>query len=119
MEMLSCGRTVSAIIRSSSRPEKEDRLMPPPDSSPSIQAISRPRSELTDVTATVPSWMLVVVAIVSVQIGAAVAKQLFDVVSPSGVVFLRTVLAAVMFAFLRPRLLGYRWQAYLKIGFYG
>ncbi len=45
----------------------------------------------------VPPWTLVVSAIVSVQIGAAFAKGLFDVAGPSGVVFLRTLLAGILF----------------------
>lgn len=52
----------------------------------------------------IPPWLLVVFAIVSVQIGAGMAKQLFPIAYPTGVVFLRTSLAALMFWVLwRPR----------------
>ena len=46
---------------------------------------------------TVPPWALVVSAIISVQIGAAYAKGLFEVAGPAGVVFLRTLLAGILF----------------------
>lgn len=67
-----------------------------------------------------PPWAMVVTAVLSVQMGAALAKQLFDVAGPSGVVFLRTLLGAAMFYLLwRPRLLGHSRRAYLHILFYG
>jgi inner membrane transporter RhtA len=51
-----------------------------------------------------PPTGLVLVAIASVQLGAAFAKSLFDDVGPSGAVFLRVVLAAlVLCAIWRPR----------------
>jgi inner membrane transporter RhtA len=50
---------------------------------------------------------LVLASIVSVQMGAAVARQLFDRVDPSGVVLLRQgVAAVVLMAVVRPRLRG-------------
>ena len=53
-----------------------------------------------------PVW-LVVVGILSVQLGAAVAKQLFDEVSPTGMVWLRLVTSAlVLWAIARPALRG-------------
>lgn len=56
----------------------------------------------------IPPWALVVIAIVSVQVGAAVAKGLFDTAGPIGVVFIRTLLgAAILAALFRPRLTGY------------
>lgn len=51
-------------------------------------------------TSAMSPWALVVFAIVSVQIGAAFAKQLFDVTGPSGVVFIRTLLTGILFAVL-------------------
>jgi len=72
------------------------------------------------VTASFPPWALVAAAVVSVQVGAAVAKQLFDVAGPVGVVFLRTLLAALMFWVLwRPRLRGHTGRAYALIVLYG
>jgi inner membrane transporter RhtA len=51
-----------------------------------------------------PPTSLVLVAIASVQLGAAFAKSLFDDVGPSGAVFLRVVFAAlVLCAIWRPR----------------
>ncbi len=68
----------------------------------------------------VPPWALVIIAVISVQMGAAVAKQLFDAAGPSGVVFLRTLLGAAMFAALwRPRVFGHSRRAYLYMLVYG
>lgn len=53
-------------------------------------------------------WMLVVVAVTSVQFGAAIAKQLFDAIGFGGVVFLRAFLGGLVFLVLeRPALRGY------------
>lgn len=68
----------------------------------------------------IPAWSLVVIAIVSIQIGAAVAKQLFDTTGPAGVVFLRTLLGGLMFCALwRPKLHAYNREAYLYLIVYG
>jgi inner membrane transporter RhtA len=54
-----------------------------------------------------PALALVLGAIVSVQVGGALAKTLFDRVGPGGAVWLRLVFAAaVMLAVTRPRRLG-------------
>jgi inner membrane transporter RhtA len=66
----------------------------------------------------IPPWMLVVVAVTSVQFGAAIAKQLFDAIGFGGVVFLRAFLGGAIFLLLeRPRLTGYtrRQVAYMAI----
>lgn len=53
-----------------------------------------------------PVW-LVVLGIVSVQVGASIAKGLFDEVSPTAMVWLRLVTSAVVLAAIaRPRLRG-------------
>ncbi len=53
-----------------------------------------------------PVW-LVLAGIVSVQLGAAIAKDLFDVVSPTGMVWLRLVTSALVLGLLaRPALRG-------------
>lgn len=63
---------------------------------------------------------MVVIAVISVQVGAAIAKSLFDAAGTSGVVFLRTALAAVMFlAMWRPALWGHSRRAYGFILLYG
>ncbi len=50
---------------------------------------------------------LVLAGIISVQVGAAIAKGLFDEVSPTGMVLLRLATSALVFAVLvRPRLRG-------------
>lgn len=55
----------------------------------------------------VPPPALVLVGIVSVQLGAGIAKQLFAALPPAGVVTLRIVFAAVVVAAIgRPRLRG-------------
>src|SRR4051794_10542342 len=55
----------------------------------------------------VPPTGLVLGAVSSVQIGAALAKTLFDDLGPGGTVFLRVVFAAVLLlALWRPRLAG-------------
>jgi inner membrane transporter RhtA len=57
----------------------------------------------------VPPVVLVLGAISSVQVGAAVAKTLFDEIGPSGTVFVRVVFAALVLALVwRPRVLGRR-----------
>jgi inner membrane transporter RhtA len=68
----------------------------------------------------IPPWLLVVIAILSVQFGAALAEQLFSTTGPGGVVFLRTSLASLVFFVLwRPKVRGYRKQDYLIITLYG
>ncbi len=53
-----------------------------------------------------PVW-LVLIGILSVQLGAAIAKDLFDVVSPTGMVWLRLVTSALVLGLLaRPALRG-------------
>jgi inner membrane transporter RhtA len=55
----------------------------------------------------VPPTLLVLLAVASVQFGAAFAKSLFDEVGPGGAVFLRVLFAAVVLALIwRPRLSG-------------
>ncbi|NNG20820.1 EamA family transporter [Naumannella sp. ID2617S] len=55
----------------------------------------------------VPAWLLVLASIVSVQVGAAIAKGLFGQVSPSTMVWLRLATSTVvLLALARPRLRG-------------
>jgi inner membrane transporter RhtA len=62
-----------------------------------------------------PVW-LVVIGIVSVQVGAAIAKGLFDEVSPTSMVWLRLVTSAlVLTAVARPRLRGRSRQDWLTV----
>src|SRR5579871_300504 len=56
----------------------------------------------------VPPSGLALLSIVSVQIGAAIAKNLFHLLGPGGAVFLRTgVAAVVLLAIWRPRVRGH------------
>jgi inner membrane transporter RhtA len=58
--------------------------------------------------------------IVSVQLGAAVAKGLFDSLGPGGTVFLRIAFAAlVLFLLVRPKLGGHDRAGYLVAGLFG
>lgn len=71
-------------------------------------------------SAALPPWALVVIAVISVQIGAAIAKQLFEVVGPSGAVFLRTSLSAVILGLVwRPQFHRYDRRIYLNVLLYG
>ncbi|WP_245657658.1 EamA family transporter [Herbidospora mongoliensis] len=64
----------------------------------------------------VPPPALVMLGIVSVQIGAGLAKDLFAQLSPTAVVFLRIATGTlVLVAFVRPRLRGLSWQS-VRIG---
>lgn len=65
-------------------------------------------------------WALVLFGIVSVQIGAAFAKQLFDASGTAGVVFIRTLIGAVVFTLIwRPRWRGYTREVYFYMVLYG
>jgi inner membrane transporter RhtA len=69
---------------------------------------------------TVPPVGLVVLGILSVQIGAAFAKSLFPVVGPYGTVFLRLMFAALMLMLAwRPRLRGHSGREYLLVLLFG
>ena len=58
--------------------------------------------------------------IFSVQLGAAVAKSLFDSLGPGGTVFLRISFAAlVLFLLVRPKLGGHDRAGYLVAGLFG
>lgn len=63
---------------------------------------------------------LVLLAVGSVQIGAAVAKSLFDEVGPSGTVFLRVGFSALLLLLLwRPQITGYTRREYLVASLFG
>lgn len=60
----------------------------------------------------VPPPLLVMLGIVSVQIGAGLAKNLFAQLSPTAVVFLRIAAGTlVLVAFVRPRIRGLSWHS--------
>jgi len=67
-----------------------------------------------------PPTGLVLLSIFSVQLGAAIAKGLFDSLGPGGTVFLRIGFAAlVILALWRPRLRGYTRRDYLIATLFG
>jgi inner membrane transporter RhtA len=92
-----------------------------------VHCMSQMNSPVTEVAATksfsatgLPPWTWVVVAVMAVQLGAAIAKQLFETVGPTGVVFLRTLLAGGLFVGVwRPRIRGYSKSVYGHIILYG
>lgn len=66
-----------------------------------------------------PVW-LVVGAIVSVQVGAAFAKSLFELAPPTAIAWLRMVVAAVVLMVVaRPRLTGRSWAEWRVVIGYG
>jgi inner membrane transporter RhtA len=68
----------------------------------------------------VPPTALVLLSIVSVQLGAAIAKTLFDNLGPGGTVFLRITFAAlVLLVLVRPTWGGYGRSEYLLAGLFG
>ena len=67
-----------------------------------------------------PPTALVMLSIVSVQLGAAIAKSLFDSLGPGGTVFLRFSFAALVLVLLvRPKPGGHDRGAYLVAGLFG
>jgi inner membrane transporter RhtA len=77
-------------------------------------------SRLSDRLRSAPPTALVVFPIISVQLGAAIAKSLFDSLGPGGMVFLRIAFAAlVLFLLVRPKLGGHDRASYLVAGLFG
>lgn len=68
----------------------------------------------------VPPTGLVLLSIGSTQLGAAIAKSLFDELGPAGMVFLRVFFAAGVLLFLwRPQLRGYAGANYFVVILFG
>ncbi|HLV98925.1 MAG TPA: EamA family transporter [Ktedonobacterales bacterium] len=71
----------------------------------------RTAGTLGDSIKAVPPPILVLLSMTSTQIGAALAKSLFQSIGPTGAVFLRVAFAAlVLLAIWRPSLRGYSWR---------
>ncbi|QBD83418.1 EamA family transporter [Ktedonosporobacter rubrisoli] len=67
-----------------------------------------------------PPPLLLLLSILSVQLGAAIAKSLFHTLSFEGIVFLRVGFAAIIYLVMaRPRLRGYTWRNYLVVVLFG
>jgi inner membrane transporter RhtA len=81
---------------------------------------SRTRARITAAPGTVPPAALVIVGMLSVQFGAAMATGLFPALGSSGTVFLRLAFAAViLLAAWRPRVRGYSARDYVLILVFG
>jgi inner membrane transporter RhtA len=77
-------------------------------------------ARLSDRSRGVPPTALVMLSIVSVQLGAAIAKTLFDSLGPGGTVFLRIAFASlVLLVLVRPKLGGHDRNAYVVAGLFG
>jgi inner membrane transporter RhtA len=64
----------------------------------------------------IPAVWLVISGIVSVQVGAAIAKNLFDLVPPTAMVWLRLITSAVILLLVaRPRLAGHSGRDWLIV----
>ena len=75
---------------------------------------------LRETARSVPPPGLVLLSIFSVQLGAAIAKSLFDELGPSGTVFLRVGFAALVVLLIwRPRISGYTRRQYLVAVVFG
>lgn len=73
----------------------------------------RPVTFLRANVAHLPPTVLLAGSILSVQVGAAFAKHLFQAIGPGGAVFMRVgVGAVVLLAWWRPRLARYTWAQY-------
>jgi inner membrane transporter RhtA len=77
-------------------------------------------AHLSDRSRGVPPTALVMLSIVSVQLGATIAKTLFDSLGPGGTVFLRIAFASlVLLVLVRPKLGGHDRNAYVVAGLFG
>jgi inner membrane transporter RhtA len=90
--------------------------MPPDGTTTTAGSLGR----LREAVGSVPPTGLVMLSIFSVQLGAAIAKGLFDSLGPGGTVFLRIAFAAVvLLVLLRPRLGGHARGGYLVAALFG
>jgi inner membrane transporter RhtA len=77
-------------------------------------------ARLSDGSRSVPPTALVMLSIISVQLGAAIAKTLFDSLGPGGTVFVRIAFASlVLLVLVRPKLGGHDRNAYFVAGLFG
>ena len=77
-------------------------------------------ARLSDRSRGVPPTALVMLSIVSVQLGAAIAKTLFNSLGPGATVFLRIAFASlVLLVLVRPKLGGHDRNAYVVAGLFG
>ncbi len=77
-------------------------------------------SQQRNIVTSLPPPIIVLLSIISVQLGAALAKSLFQSVGSGGTVFLRNGFAALMLLLLwRPRLRGYTRADYALVVLFG
>ncbi|SDL03069.1 EamA family transporter [Nonomuraea jiangxiensis] len=81
--------------------------------------LAKPEGLLRTAAGSIPPSGLVLLGILSVQLGAGFAKELFAALPPSAVVFLRIVAGAlIMGSIARPRLRGLAWRSWaVGLGF--
>ncbi|GAA1508496.1 DMT family transporter [Sphaerisporangium rubeum] len=95
------------MTASSPPPSSQRSRSSQPSAAPRPRAWARPGAAARTALTAVPAPGLVLLGIVSVQVGAGLAKQLFAQFTPSAVVFLRIATGALILAVLaRPRLRG-------------
>src|SRR5437763_1432241 len=110
-------RPMSETVRSFSLriavflPVKVDRIEGAVQGTPSGAEEVRRSNSLRRVTDRVPPFALVLGGVTSVQVGAALARTMFDDLGPSGTSLLRLVFAALALMLLwRPDPRRYRWN---------
>ena len=86
----------------------------------SQQRTHRPASLTQSTSRFLPPQLLILLAMVSLQLGAAFAKSIFPVVGSTGTVFLRLAFAAIVLMLMwRPRLRGYTRKDYITVVLFG
>ncbi len=84
------------------------------------ERLTHKTSSQSSVLHALPPPVIVLLAIVSVQVGAALAKGLFQAIGSSGTVFLRVGFGALIFMLIaRPRIRGYSRADYMVIVLFG
>ena len=80
----------------------------------------QPGNRWQDLTHKVPAQLLALLAIISVQMGAAVGKGLFETIGPLGTTFLRLGFAAVLLLIIwRPQIRGLTRAQYINVLLFG
>ncbi|GAC1312914.1 MAG: DMT family transporter [Ktedonobacteraceae bacterium] len=99
---------------------KADLHHVPSNPSPSSSVQQTDRRSVSALTKGVPPQLFALLAIISVQLGSAVSKSLFQSIGPLGTTFLRLIFAAVLLLLIwRPRLHGYTRRHLLLIALFG
>lgn len=89
-------------------------------SSGTQEQTARRMSAVQSATRFFPPPLLLLLSILSVQLGAAIAKSLFHLLGSGGTVFLRVGLAAIIYIIMaRPRVRGYSWREYGWVVLFG